>query len=92
MNELEKRIDCLEWKEEGIRLEYQYVNEIKDKRIYLLKEEIKEKEELQKKIQQLEEELAKKNTKLKQIENSRWWKLRKLIKKENGIWKKNKKK
>lgn len=92
MNELEKRIDCLEWKEEGIRLEYQYVNEIKDKRIYLLKEEIKEKEELQKKIQQLEEELAKKNTKLKQIEKSRWWKLRKLIKKENGIWKKNKKK
>lgn len=96
MNELEKKIDCLQLKEQGIRLEYQYVNELKDKRSYLLKEEIKkelkEKELLKSNIQELEKKLANKNQKIKEIESSRWWKVRNFIKKENLKWKKNKKK
>lgn len=84
MNSLEQQLDCLELREEGIRLEYEYVNNLKDNRIQLLKNELEgmkiENELLKDTVNELEEQLKRKNYKLEQIENSAWWKLRNIIK------------
>lgn len=79
MNELEQKIDCLEIKEQGIRLEYQYVNELKNEKINELEKELSE---MEKENKTLIEEVYKIKSELEQIKNSRWWKLRNIIKKE----------
>lgn len=76
MREMEQKIDCLEIREEGTRLEYQYVNELKDKKIQYLTEKLnQEREENKKKkekLLQLEEQLHIKSKKIESIEKSRW--------------------
>lgn len=86
MNSLEQEIDCLKIKNEGLRLEYEYVNEKKNQRINTLKDEIFKKEEENKSLiqknQELEKALRIKNEKLNNIENSRWWKLRNFLRRD----------
>lgn len=86
MNSLEKQIDCLTWKVKGTQLEYEYVNKIKEERIMQAKKEKEEMTEKQKKqfkeeTENLEKELRQTKLRLEQIENSRWWKLRNLLRK-----------
>lgn len=90
MKDVEQEIDCLKLREEGIRLEFEYVNNLKDNRIQLLKEELKkirdENIKLKEQITIIEEKLSIKSYSLEKIQNSRWWKIRKIFKrrKKNG--------
>lgn len=86
MDNLEKQVDCLTWKLRGVELEYEYVNQIKEERIMQAKKEKEEMAEKQRKQfeaekAKIEKELKETKEKLEQIENSRWWKLRNLLKK-----------
>lgn len=86
MEQLEQQIDCLEIKQEGIRLEYEYVNEIKNRKISLLHSELEKQKTINELLinqnKQLKEQLELKNKSLEQIQNSRWWKLRNILKRE----------
>lgn len=78
MESKEQKIDCLEIAKEGLELEYQYIKELKEKEIENLKKELSKKEEEKDKLKQIIKELE---IKLEKIEYSRWWKLRKILKK-----------
>ena len=86
MNNLEQEIDCLKLKNEGLKLEYEYVNEQKRKKIYILEEKLSKEEEKNKQLtkenQELKSELKIKNEKITNIENSRFWKLRNWLRRE----------
>lgn len=77
---MKKQIDNLTIKSEGIRLEYEYVNNLKDRRIEELTKSIQKhceeekyyKEEFQEVVRKMEQY----QQELEQIKNSRWWKLR----------------
>ncbi len=86
----EQEIDCLEIRAQGINLEYEYINELKNRKIEALKSKLEEykieeeqlkniKQELENEKNVLKQELQLKNEMLEKIEHSRWWKLRNII-------------
>lgn len=95
----EKEIQNLELKYEGIKLEYQYVNNLKNERIKKLTEQLTRQKEIEEgKIKEKEDEIQfyKKEFKIavkkmeefekenEMIKNSRWWKIREKISKIRG--------
>lgn len=91
INKLKKEIESLSLKSEGIKLEYEYVNSLKDRRIEELKGKLKESKEYAKNKREEQiyykqefdvvvEKMEEYKTKLEQIENSKWWKLRNKLK------------
>ena len=87
INQLEKQIHNLTIKSKGIELEYQYVNELKNKKILELQEIVeKDKEQVgsyKKELENCQKKMEKYKEELEKIKNSRWWKLRKIIKRGN---------
>ena len=92
---LEQEIDCLNIKNKGLNLEYEYVIDVKNKEICDLKEKIiklnidiqEQNEEikvLNNKIKGIKDNLEQKEQKIISIENSRWWKLRNFLKNDNS--------
>lgn len=91
IKKMQKQIDNLTIKSEGIELEYQYVNELKNKKIEKLESELELKEsELKEKQETIEyykkefEQVVKKMEEYKleneAIKSSKWWKLREKLK------------
>lgn len=85
-NNYKKEIESLKIRCEGIQLEYNYVNGIKDKRIKnlesLVEKETEEKNYYKDEFDKIVEKLEKCQQELEKIKNSKWWKLRSKIKGE----------
>lgn len=89
MNEivkLQKQVNNLTIKAEGIELEYKYVNDLKDKKIRDLDNIIKNRNEEKKYYKKEFDEAVRKMEQYKQelekIKNSKWWKIREKIKRK----------
>ncbi len=84
LSDLQKEINNLKLKSKGIELEYQYVNELKDKKILKLQNDLKEEEEKKEYYIKEFEECVKKMDNYKKeldiIKASKWWKFREKIK------------
>lgn len=84
LSDLQKEINNLKLKSKGIELEYQYVNELKDKKILKLQNDLKEEEEKKEYYIKEFEECVKKVDNYKKeldiIKASKWWKFREKIK------------
>lgn len=84
LSDLQKEINNLKLKSKGIELEYQYVNELKDKKILKLQNDLKEEEEKKEYYIKEFEECVKKVDNYKKeldiIKASKWWKFRVKIK------------
>lgn len=84
LSDLQKEINNLKLKSKGIELEYQYVNELKDKKILKLQNDLKEEEEKKEYYIKEFEECVKKMDNYKKeldiIKVSKWWKFREKIK------------
>ena len=84
LSDLQKEINNLKLKSKGIELEYQYVNELKDKKILKLQNDLKEEEEKKEYYIKEFEECVKKmehyRDELNKIKSSRWWKIKEKIK------------
>lgn len=79
--ELSKKINNLQLANEGLWLEYQYVIQKKDEKYNKELDREKQKVEYYKKeYKQAVEKMEKYKAENEAIKNSRWWKIRKIIK------------